>query len=221
MLFRSETQNTLTAATYGRGVFQLLLSSAQPGGGAFSAISGTSVWAGPVFLAGPTTVGANGTVAIQTGPSQAQLSIIGMVSDLTPTNANTLTKTGIGNVVLAGSNTYGGTTIVQQGTLVAQNPNALGSTSAGTVVNAGTTLELRSSLNAEPITLNGDGIPFAGHNTGALRSFSNNNTYNGVITLNSNATIGVDSGSTLTLTDRKSTRLNSSHEFVSRMPSSA
>jgi autotransporter-associated beta strand protein len=198
-LVLDQTQNTLTAATYGRGVFQLLLSSAQPGGGALSAISGTSVWAGPVFLAGPTTIGANGTVAIQTGPSQAQLSIIGTVSDLTPTSANTLNKTGIGNVVLAGSNTYAGITVVQQGTLVVQNPNALGSTSAGTVVNAGTTLELRSSLNAEPITLNGDGIPFAGHNTGALRSFSNNNTYNGVITLNSNATIGVDSGSTLTL----------------------
>ena len=88
---------------------------------------------------------------------------------------------------------------MQQGALIVQNPNALGSASEGTVVQAGAALELESSLNAEPITLNGDGIAFAGHNTGALRSFSNNNTYNGVITLNSNATIGVDSGSTLTL----------------------
>ena len=33
--------------------------------------------------------------------------------------------------------------------------------------------------------------------------------------------VGVLVGVTVTETDRKSTRLNSSHEFVSRMPSSA
>ena len=86
-LVLNQTLNTLTAATYGRGSFQLLLSTAQANGGALSAVSGTSVWAGPVILAGPTTVSANGTQAIQNGPSVAQLTILGSISDLTPTNA--------------------------------------------------------------------------------------------------------------------------------------
>src|SRR5207237_10916304 len=62
-----------------------------------------------------------------------------------------------------------------------------------------TALELQSDLDLEPITLNGHGIAFNGHNTGALRNTSNNNTYTGVITLNSNSTIGVDTGSSLTV----------------------
>src|SRR5439155_26587959 len=69
----------------------------------------------------------------------------------------------------------------------------------GTIVDPGTALELQSDLDLEPITLNGDGFSFNGHNTGALRNVSNNNTYTGTITLNSNSTIGVDTGSTLTI----------------------
>ena len=49
----------------------LYLSSAQANAGALNAVSGTSVWTGPVILAGPTTVSANGTQAIQNGPSEA------------------------------------------------------------------------------------------------------------------------------------------------------
>src|SRR5439155_15724665 len=106
---------------------------------------------------------------------------------------------GQGDVVLAGTNTYGGITEVKEGVLVVHNRNALGSPTAGTIVDLGTALELQSDLDLEPITLNGHGIVFNGHNTGALRNVSNNNTYTGTITLNSNSTIGVDTGSTLTI----------------------
>src|ERR1043166_7430977 len=39
----------------------------------------------------------------------------------------------------------------------------------------------------------------SGHFTGALESVSNNNIYDGAITLQSNTTIGVDAGSSLTI----------------------
>src|SRR5262249_16896491 len=114
---------------------------------------------------------------------------------------NNLTKVGGGNLILSGPNTYGGTTEIQQGILVVHNPMALGSPLAGTTVDSGAALELQSSLNLEPITVNGDGVPFLhnSHNTGALRNLSGNNTYTGTLTLATSTTIGVDSGSSLTI----------------------
>lgn len=72
----------------------------------------------------------------------------------------------------------------------------------GSIVQNGAALKLESDLNLEPITLNGNGIQpnYSGHFTGALRSLTNDNTYTGTVTLNTNSTIGVDAGSTLTFT---------------------
>ena len=61
----------------------------------------------------------------------------------------------------------------------------------------GAVLELRSNLDAEPVTLNGNGLSFDGHFTGSLRNIAGDNTYVGPLTLNTDATIGVDSGSQL------------------------
>ena len=65
-----------------------------------------------------------------------------------------------------------------------------------TWITAGSALELESSLNLEPITLNGNGIlpPNNGHYTGALVNVANNHSYTGTITFNTNSTIGVTSG---------------------------
>ena len=53
----------------------------------------------------------------------------------TPTAANTITKIGGGDLALAGANTYAGVTLVADGNLIVQNPNALGSAgTAGTEV---------------------------------------------------------------------------------------
>src|SRR5262249_13506781 len=101
------------------------------------------------------------------------------------------------------------------GVLDVRHPQALGGAGNGTTVDAGTALELESSINNEPLFLNGDGISFNGHFTGALRNVSNNNTYSGPIALVSadassspnppygtGVTIGVDSGTTLTITNK-------------------
>src|SRR5262249_39078698 len=119
--------------------------------------------------------------------------------DLTSAATAQLTKIGQGDVVLSGANTYGGVTEVQEGVLVVHHPNALGSPKAGTVVDDGAALELQSDLFLEPLFLNGDGPQFNGHFTGALRNSSGNNRYTGPLTLQASATIGVDSGNTLTL----------------------
>ena len=168
-------------------------------GGGFTAISGQSTWTGPVVLAGNTSIGADGTQALQDGVSTAQITIVGSISDQVAGQTNTLTKVGDGTVALAAQNVFAGQTVVAQGVLEVSNPNALSGVS--TTVLQGAALWLESSLNLEPITLNGDGIPFNDHNTGALRSVSANNTYTGPITLNSDSTIGVDSGSMLTIGD--------------------
>ena len=125
------------------------------------------------------------TLTVTTGPGTATVT------------GNTLTKDGDGNVVLAAANSYAGQTIVKTGALIVDNPLAL--SGINTVVTVGAALDLESNLVVEPITLNGNGIAFDGHYTGALRSISNNNVYTGTLTLNTNSTIGVDSGSSLTI----------------------
>ncbi len=210
----NQSANTLTAATYGRSVFRFYLSPPPPVGtptgaaqtyGALRAVSGSSVWAGPVILVGDAanevTLNADGTQALQNGFSTAQVNILGTISDALPDTNPTLNKVGNGNVVLSGANTYGGVTQIQQGVLVANNPQALGASgpAADTIVNPGTALELQADLALETVHLNGDGILFNNHNTGALRNVSNNNTFTGTIVLDTASTIGVDTGSSLTV----------------------
>ena len=198
-LVLNQTLNTLTAATYGRGLYQLLLTDYQDSPGAVRVISGNSVWTGAVTIAGNTTITADGTQAIQNGIAAASLDFIGPIGDSTPGNNSTIIKSGLGTITFSGSNTYGGQTLIQQGVLKANNPTALGLATANTVVSAGAALALSSDLQAEPVLLNGNGFFFNGHNTGGFRNVANNNVYTGKLTLGTNATIGVDSGTTLTI----------------------
>jgi autotransporter-associated beta strand protein len=218
----NQQTNTLLAGTYGRSMYQLTMADGAANAGALRAVSGSSVWTGPVFLVGDpinneTWVGANGSPTLLNGITTAQLNVVGTISDLTPlpvapTNNNpTLVKVGLGDVILSGANNnssapllgYHGVTEVREGALVVHNPFALGdpSPTANTIVDAGTSLELATDLALEPVVLHGDGVqpPFNGHNTGALRNISNFNTYTGPLTLATNVTIGVDSGSSLTI----------------------
>ena len=301
----NQTTNILTAATYGRGVFQLSLDDEALSAGALRAVAGSDAWSGPIYLAGPTAISANGTQSLLNGVSTAQLTIVGTIADQTPGADYAVTKVGDGDVTLAGSNTFGGTVEVQQGNLVVHNPDALGSVftsevqtvtiggaavgtfsltfngqttpsllatltplqlataldslasiggvlgfvdvtepspgvfnvvfagslqgqvlpvmsaspaggatvataiitagltvgTGGTTVDSGAALELETSVDGEPITLNGDGIQpaYNGFNSGALVSLSNTNTYTGTLTLATSSTIGVDSGSQLTI----------------------
>jgi autotransporter-associated beta strand protein len=198
----NQNLNTLTAGTDGRGVWQIALSDVRAGAGALNATSGNNVWAGPVLLSGATSVGAEGTQNLQNGLATASLNIVGTISDLTAGSNPRLTKVGQGNVIFSGANTYGGVTEVAVGRLIVHNPMALGATGNGTVVDNDAALQLQSSVNGEPLTLNGNGPRpgLNGHDTGSLENVSGNNTYSGPIVLASNATIGVDTNSTLTVT---------------------
>ncbi|MBX9583214.1 MAG: autotransporter-associated beta strand repeat-containing protein, partial [Gemmataceae bacterium] len=202
-LVLNQTLNTLTAATNGRGMFQLLLTDYQPSSGALRALSGASVWTGNVTLTGDTTIGAAGTQQLQNGIASASVNLIGRVADDTPGANHELRKIGLGTLILSGANTYGGQTLVQEGVLQVNNPRALGAfepaATANTVVSDGAALELRSDLEAEPVTVNGRGFPFNQRFTGALRNVSSNNTYTGTLTLATDSTIGVDSGTSLTI----------------------
>jgi large repetitive protein len=125
--------NVLTIATYGRGAWQFYLDDTQANAGALRALGGNDIWTGPITLEGATTISANGSQNLQNGFSGAELTLLGTISDST-SNAlgNTLTKIGGGDVVLSGTNTYAGVTIVQQGNIVVTNPSALGAaTTAG------------------------------------------------------------------------------------------
>ncbi|HYH67082.1 MAG TPA: autotransporter-associated beta strand repeat-containing protein, partial [Urbifossiella sp.] len=213
-LVLNQTNNVLTAGTHGRGMFQLFLPDYDDVSGAVRAVSGQSQWTGPVVLTGNTTIGAVGTQQIQNGLSAASVDFGGTISSLDngPTPDFTLTKIGRGTVILSGANTYLGVTDVREGVLEVKDPNALGSEVGNTVVRYGAALQVRSDIELEPITINGDGIAFDGHFTGALRNISGNNTYNGLLTLGTETsstpplpidlepnqvTIGVDSGSSL------------------------
>lgn len=236
----SLTSNTLTAATYGRGAFQAYLGEVVPQSGALRVVSGVSTWTGSVYLNGNNPgITVDGTQAYLNGLGSSSLNILGVVSDLTATanalsvgyepglaNNNGLgllssTLYGGGTLIFSGANSYAAATTVYNGTLVVNNPSALGATSsttnAGTTVLAGAALALETDLNNENVTLNGDGL-FYGlnqHHTGALRNLSSGNatnTLNGNVILASNTTIGTDPGSTLTITGQISGAFNLTKE---------
>jgi autotransporter-associated beta strand protein len=199
-LVLNQSANTLTAGTYGRSMFQLFLTNYQPTSGGLREVSGSSVWTGPVTLTGDTTIGAEGSQNLQNGIAAATLNIIGTIDDPSGNNYK-LIKVGNGTVTLSGSNVYSGQTLVQQGVLQVNNPHALGASvpTANTVVSDGAALELRTDLDSEPVTINGNGFLFNGHFTGALRNVSNNNVYSGPLTFGTSTTIGVNSGTSLTI----------------------
>jgi len=101
-----------------------------------------------------------------------------------------VTKDGTGSLSLRGNNSYGGLTTVSLGKLFVESANALGSTSMGTTVNAGASLQVRGGVTvaAEPLTINGSML--AGD--GALASTSGVNTWTGAVTLGSTATVSAD-----------------------------
>ena len=226
-LVLNQNSNTLLAATYGDGVYQLTLdyqetvsststsSTTSTTTSALTGLSGPAVWEGPVILAGtgPVAIGALGAPNLPTGISINSVDIVGTISDLVAGSDPTIEKVGNGDVVFAGSNIYGGETEVLDGNLVVDNEQALGLNSQGTspdptdgtLVMSGASLELESNLDDETVTLIGDGTTFDDHNTGSLRSISGDNTFIGSIILvpdptTDTTTIGADSGSVLDLT---------------------
>lgn len=106
--------------------------------------------------------------------------------------SGSLEKGGDGRLILAGSNSYNGSTLVGQGMMRIAHANALGSSTGGTEVDFGSALEISGDITvgAEALSLNGSGIS----NGGAFRNTSGNNTYGGSITLQGDTRINSDSG---------------------------
>src|SRR5262249_14356163 len=112
-------------------------------------------------------------------------------------STNSVTQNGTGTLTLSGANTYGGSTFVNQGTLIAASGTALGSTASGTTVTSGATLGFQGGINyagAEPVTISGSGVG----GVGAVTNVSGNNSFAGPISLAADSTIG-SASNTLTL----------------------
>jgi autotransporter-associated beta strand protein len=103
-----------------------------------------------------------------------------------------LSKTGSGTLVLSGSSTYTGATLVNQGVLDVRHSNGLGVSSL-TTVSSGASLQLRGgiSIGSLALRLTGTGVSA----DGALRNMSGNNSWGGLVTLLTSTTrINSESG---------------------------
>jgi autotransporter-associated beta strand protein len=109
---------------------------------------------------------------------------------------NGLRKFGSGRLEITSSNTYGGVTNIQEGSVLVSAAGALGSSTWGNVVASGANLSVTGNT-----TLTEGEIGIAGTGTageGAITSVAGNNTINAAITTDSDATITAQAGSNMT-----------------------
>jgi len=121
-----------------------------------------------------------GTLTLASGNSisTADGVTVSILNTLTITGG--LTKTGPGTLVLGGNNTNAGGTVIQQGTIRAQNVGAMGGTGVLTTVNDGATLEIAASITLDRPVLMKQGATLAGVGTAGS---------NGVMTIDPASTI--------------------------------
>ncbi len=161
-------------------------------GGAIIEADGT----GPLVLTSAFTVSSNGVKpVILQGTNTATNSIIGAIPN-SGSGATSLTKTNVGTWVLAGANTYtGSTTNAGGGTLIIGGSGTLGSGTYGSTINNTASLVYSSSATQ---TLNGIISGTAGtvtvNGTGTL-IMGTNHTYTGATTINSGSTLQLGDGS--------------------------
>jgi autotransporter-associated beta strand protein len=148
--------------------------------------AGAANWSGGVAMTPSAAVGVTGGLA---------LTISGQI-----TGAGDLTKVGAGSLTLTNANNYTGQTLINVGSVLITNNNALSAGSSTTVATRAT-LALVGGL-VVPRRCSSAGR--AGHdlNTnplGALRLQSGASTYNGTVTLLADTAIGAANGTTLTI----------------------
>lgn len=180
------------------------------GTGALRNISGNNSWAGTISINSTTRINSDsGTLTLDVASGNAitgsnddlQFGGAGNVTinDVIATSGGTLTKDGLGTLILNAANTYTGLSTVSAGILNIRNATGLGTIAGGTTVSSGATLQLQNNITIgnEALTLRGSGA--SGQN-GALVNVSGTNNYGGLLTLGATSTISSDSG-TLNLTN--------------------
>ncbi len=178
--------------------------------GALRNISGNNSWAGTITINSTTRINSDsGTLTLDVASGNAitgsndNLQFGGAgnltINDVIATGNGTLTKDGLGTLILNAANTYTGLTTVSAGVLNIRNATGLGTAAGGTTVSSGATLQLQNNITIgnEALTLRGAGA--TGQN-GALVNVSGTNNYGGLLTLGAASTISSDSG-TLNLTN--------------------
>ena len=166
----------------------------------------TNTLSGPVTISGGVLqIGNNdalGSLGTSVVTNNSQLSL--NRSDTALNVANPIHGTGVlsldgtGAVTLSGNNDFSGATLVNAGILYLTSATGLGAPSAGTTVASGGQLYVTANVNlAEPLSLSG-----SGDGNGALRKGGAGLTVEtGSVALAADATIGLDSGSTLVLSN--------------------
>ncbi len=115
-------------------------------------------------------------------------------------SGSTMNMAGPGTMVLSGSNSYTGQTIVFSGSLRPRNSAALGTAAAGTVVSNGAQLYIDANVDilGESLSLAGTGLAV----DGALRKGgAGTTTWGGAITMTADTRIQLDGNATLNLTN--------------------
>ena len=109
----------------------------------------------------------------------------------------TVNNTAAGIILLNGANTYDGTTTINGGTLKIGNANALGTSTAGTVINSGGILELNGTnyTTTEPLSIAGTGT-----SGGALINSTGTATFSGPINLTASTQFAGNAALTLNST---------------------
>lgn len=135
-----------------------------------------------------------GTGAITNNGSAGTVTLAGNISGVGVTMA------GSGVMILSGSNSYTGGTLISSGSLQPAASSALGNPSAGCVVQSGGQLYISNNIN-----INGYALSLAAtgpDGSGALRKGGGGaTTFGGLISLTADTQIGVDANSTLNLTN--------------------
>ena len=212
------TVNLASAASIGGNAGSISL-----GGTSSGAFTFTKVGSGTVILTGDTsgmssvTISA-GTLELAGGTGQASLPLgtgvvtnnsiltFNRVGQITVNNVITgsgvINKDNVGEVFLAGDNTYAGQTNVKAGTLILGSPTALGTTAGRTVVAGGATLDLNGqAIGAEGLSLQGIGNQAPSPQSALANSSATAASFAGRVTLTGAATIGSDGTGGITLSN--------------------
>jgi autotransporter-associated beta strand protein len=126
-----------------------------------------------------------GFAAVTVGSDHASTILSGVVQDY---GTASLTKVGTGTLTLSGDNTYGGGTIIDAGTLLANNPTGSATGSGDVTVNSGATLGGSGSI-AGLTTFNSGAHLAPGNSPGKL-------TFSGGLTLAGGSILDFQLGTT-------------------------